>query len=84
MKEANRFYFKDFLGAAGRSRTDTDVSPADFESAASASFTTAAFLMKFFQMRELSENFARILGQRKNQFLGFIKDTANDFQKKCA
>ena len=41
-------------------------------------------LTKSSQMRELSENFARILGQRKNQFLGFIKDTANGFQKKCA
>ena len=34
------------FGAAGRSRTDTDVSPADFESAASASFTTAAYRLQ--------------------------------------
>ena len=33
-----------FFGAAGRNRTDTVSLPRDFESRASASFTTAAFL----------------------------------------
>ena len=30
------------FGAAGRSRTDTELPPTDFESVASANFTTAA------------------------------------------
>ena len=36
------------LGAAGRSRTDTVSLPLDFESSASANFTTAAFVSSEF------------------------------------
>ena len=54
-----------FVGAAGRTRTDTGVSPLDFESSASASFTTAANI-KFYLQK------ARIFGKiiRYNNFSG--------------
>lgn len=45
------------VGAGGRTRTDTDFTPQDFESSASASFTTPAQLSIYHGGRELTSTF---------------------------
>ncbi len=42
---ANPFKIIAFIGAGGRNRTDTGLPPRDFESRASTSFTTPAFVV---------------------------------------
>ena len=46
------------VGAGGRTRTDTDFTPQDFESSASASFTTPAQITIYHSVGELTSVFA--------------------------
>ena len=82
------------VGAGGRTRTDTDFTPQDFESSASASFTTPAQITIYHSAGELTSVFATArnvlqdvsCGRREGRMLRGERGAgrvAENFEKMC-